>query len=496
MGDPSQYQPVDASGLLAKADIIAAQAQQQHREELQQQLHAGATDAAPQPAAQGALPFPPGFVGALAQFVYQSAPRPVPEVAVVAALGAIAGIAGREWSISGTGLNLYVVLVARSGIGKEAMHSGITKLVRAAAVQCPDIRDVVETSDFASGPALIKGCVLRPCFVNVAGEIGHKFVEMAEEKGGGPMRGYRKVLTDLYAKSGPGGMAGGISYSNQENNVSSVDGVAFSLIGETTPGKFYQSLTPAMMEDGLLSRFCVIEYTGDLAPRNRAHLAEPHPQLVDWFNGIYRQSILLRARNQFMPVQVMPDAQAMFEAFETECDNHTIEAGDDEGQRQLWVRANLKVLRVSGLLAVGDNPHLPVVTAEMVQWAITLIRHGIAAFQRRLGAGEVGEGTDAGRRQKVLELCREFLQLPEEKMPSWLRCGADMQRNGIVPYKYLQQRTQRLTVFEKHPLKHTKALELTLKTATMTGNLMEVKKDKLVELFGFHGQAFRVLDLS
>ena len=486
----------DASGLLAKADRVVAQAHEQQRSELHQHIAAHAADGAQQTVAQSALPFPPGFVGALAQFVYQSAPRPVAEVAVVAALGAMAGIAGREWSISGTGLNLYIVLVARSGIGKEAMHSGITKLIRAAAAQYAEIRDVVETSDFASGPALIKGCVMRPCFVNVAGEIGHKFVEMAEEKGGGPMRGYRKVLTDLYAKSGPGGMAGGISYSNQENNVSSVDGVAFSLIGETTPGKFYQSLTPAMMEDGFLSRFCVIEYTGDLAPRNRAHLSEPHPSLVDWFNGIYRQSILLRTRNQFMPVAVTPEAQAMFDAFETECDNHTIAAGDDEGQRQLWVRANLKVLRVSALLAVGDNPFSPTVTAEQVQWAILLIRHGIATFERRIRTGEVGEGSDGGREQKVMELCREFLTLPADKLPDWLRNGADMQRAGIVPYKYLQRRTQRLSAFEKHPFKHTKALELTLKTAMVAGNLMEVKKDKLVEMFGFHGQAFRVLSLS
>ena len=487
---------IDASGLLAQATQTQQQAQAERRAEFASQLEESRGADGPTPPAPGSLPPPPGFVGALTHFIFLQAPRPVFEVAIVGALGLMAGIAGRDWSISGTGLNIYAVLVARSGIGKEAMHSGIAKVINAAAVECPEVATAVDFSDFASGPALIKAISQNPSFVNVAGEIGHKFLEMAEDKGGSPMRGYRKALTDLYAKSGPGAIAGGISYSNQESNVASVAGAAYSLVGETTPRKFYDSLTQSMMEDGLLSRFCVIEYTGDRPAENRSRLQAPWPELIAHFNLIFRQAILLRARSQFTPVAVANSAQALLDRFSTECDRNIDAAGDDEGMRQLWNRAHLKALRVSGLLAVGDNPFAPHVTDEQAAWAIALVRHGVAAFESRIRAGEVGEGTDGGREQKVLELCREFLIIPADRLPSWLKHGQQMQESGIVPRKYLQQRTQRLAAFEKFKLGHTEALNRAVKTAMTNGALMEVKGDRLVEQFNFHGQAYRVLCLA
>lgn len=124
------------------------------------------------------------------------------------------------------------------------------------------------------------------------------------------------------------------------------------------------------------------------------------------------------------------------------------------------------------------------------------MRHGITAFLKRLNAGEVGEGTDGGREQKVVELCKEFINLPADRLPGWLKNGRAMQEAGIVPRRYLQQRTQRLTAFEKHKLGHTAALNMAIKTAVTNGKLMDVKEDKLVENFSFHGQAYRVLNLG
>lgn len=440
----------------------------------------------------GALPAPPGFVGALAHFIYQQAPRPVPEVAIVGALGLMAGIAGRSWHIPGSGLNLYIVLVARSAIGKEAMHGGIAKIVAAAAAHCPVAGNFVDYSDYVSGPALLKTCLASPCFVNVAGEIGHKFLAMSADKDLS-MRSLRKVLTTLYSKSGPDDVAGGMTYSNQESNVASAKGVAFSLIGETTPGTFYESITEAMMRDGFMSRFCVIEYTGDRPAKNATPIQRPPEPLVDHIVRIITHANAAMATDKFQEVAFSVDARKHLDRFEEECDAAIRAAGDDENQRQLWNRAHLKVLRVAGLLAVGDNYLNLAVTTEQAEWAVLLMRHGIDAFERRIRQGDVGEGTDGGREQKVLDLCREFVLQPAEKLPSYLKDGGALQKVGIVPRKYLQQRTQRLAAFERFKLGHTAALNMAIKTAVTNGNLAEVKKERLVEQFSFHGQAYRIL---
>jgi len=481
-------------------EAVAAQVQQAHedaqREAVREFLKTPAADAAQQPSAQqpsaqGALPPPPGLVGDIARFIYQQAPRPVAEVAIVGALGLMAGIAGRQWYIPKSGLNLYVVLVARSAIGKEAMHTGIGKLILAVARQVPQATNYVDFGDFASGPALLKACAYNQCFVNVAGEIGHKFKSMATTSDPGAAS-LRKMLTTLYSKSGPDSFAGGISYSSQENNVETVQNVAFSLIGETTPSTFYESITDAMMRDGFMSRFCVIEYTGDRPDKNVACVEQPPQSLVERIVPIIQQAELAASTNVYQAVTLSEAAQVLLDRFEDECDNAIRNAGDDENQRAVWNRAHLNALRVAALLAVGEHHLNPVVSAEQAEWAITLMRHGTSAFLNRIRTGEVGEGSDAGREQKVLDLCREFVSLPaDNKMIREYRHGSEMQESGIIPRRYLQQRTARVSAFANHPLKHTAALNMAIKTAISNGKLMEVKKDRLVEMFGFHGQAYR-----
>ena len=219
------------------------------------------------------LAWPPGYTGVLAHYIFDSAPRPVAEVAIVGALGLLAGICGKSWiSYKGFGTNLYIILVARSAIGKEAMHTGIGRLIN-AATDNDSIRagrKFVNFNDFASGPALQKACAVNNSFVNVAGEIGQRLKHMVSQAQRDPnAQSLRRVMTNLYTKSGPGSYAGGISYSDSKDNAASVEGVAYSLIGETTPNTFYELITPEIMADGFVSRFSVVEYEGERPPDNK-----------------------------------------------------------------------------------------------------------------------------------------------------------------------------------------------------------------------------------
>lgn len=482
----------------ANADKVASQAQAQQREELQEQVQAGAADAAPPPTADGALPFPPGFVGEIAKFVYQSAPLPVREVAITAALGLMAGICGKAWHTpTASGLNLYLVLVARSAIGKEALHTGISKIVSACVRAFPQFGNFVDFTEYVSGPALIKACSQNTSFLNVAGEIGHKFLEMSDAKSGSPMRNYRKQLTTLYAKSGPGNIMGGLGYSSTENNIEALQSVAYSLIGETTPGTFYESITDSMLADGFMSRFCIIEYTGDRPNKNQQPLAQPDKRIVDHLCGMAWQADSNIGNGLSLTVSISDSASELLVTFDRECHNAIISAGDDERLRAVWNRAHLNVLRIACILAVGENYMFPVVTGEQAAWSITLMRHSTSSLLKRIGAGEVGEGSDGGREAKVLELCREFLNLPagHKKLAGYKR-GEEMKQAGIVPRRFLQQRTQRLSAFEKHKHGHTAALDMAIKTAMGNGNLIEVKREALVEQYDTFGKAYRVVSLS
>lgn len=437
------------------------------------------------------LPWPPGFAGRIAQFIYHSAPRPVKEVAIVATLGLLAGICGKAWHIPGSGLNLYITLVARSGIGKEAMHTGLGALVRACTVRVPTFFQFVDFGDFASGPALVKACADNQSFVNVSGEWGRKLKRLAQdERDTGPLATLRTKMTDLYQKSGPQSVVGGLRYSNKEDNIASISGVAYSMIGETTPATFYESLTNSMMEDGFLSRFIVVEYNGPRVPSNKAPQLTPDAALEDALTKLAFRAIKLLNDGQSQPLGRTDVAAQMMQDFEDECDKR-INGTEDESNRQMWNRAALKVLRVAGLLAVAENWIAPVIDVHHMNWALDLIRRDIAIMGNRIESGDVGNG-DVSRDKKLVSVLRGYLQ---GGLPRGYKISTQMLENGIVPRAYLQKRTAGITSFNSHRMGHANALNQTIQTAMANGYLMEVEKKALAEQYNYHGKAYRILDL-
>lgn len=442
----------------------------------------------------GSLQWPPGAAGAIAQFIYSSAPRPVPEVAVVAALGWLAGVCGKAWTIPGSGLNVYMILVARSAIGKEAMHSGIGALVARIREGVPSADGFVDFNDFASGPALAKACALKSSFVNVAGEFGHKLKRMAHSESGtgeGPMRQLRTVMTNLYQKSGPSSIVGGITYSSKDNNVASVSGVAFSMIGETTPSTLYESLTEGMMEDGFLSRFTIVEYTGNRPPANPNPVRFPDNALAAHCQALCLQATTLINNHQRCDVRRTLEAAQLMDAFDLECDAN-INASQDESWRQMWNRAHLKMCRIAALLAVADDPMAPTISQAHTEWALMLIRRDIQTMRHKLDEGDIGV-TDASREKKLLAVISDYLTAP---VPDSYGIPGRMVVDGIVPRKYLQVRTRVVSSFNQHRLGATMALDLAIKSLIDSGYIQEMEKAKVMTEYAFAGKSYRVLQLK
>lgn len=448
-----------------------------------------ATHGAAIPESDGGLNWPPGMVGAIAAFIYNSSPRPVKEVAIVAALGLMAGICGKAWHIPQSGLNLYIILVARSAIGKESMHSGISMIMSKLRESVPQAMQFVDFNDFASGQALVKACAANPCFLNISGEWGRKLKRLSNDAASdGPIQGLRTVMTNLYQKSGPTSTVGGLSYSNKESNVASVSGVSYSMIGETTPGTFYEALTESMMEDGFMSRFTIIEYTGERPPMNRNVTTEMDPNLAEALANLCTHSLTLLSRYTHQLVSFSHDAKSMMDAFDLKCDqeiNNTVE----ESWRQMWNRAHLKACRISALLAVADNWLNPVVERHHAEWALHVVLRDIGVMSNRIISGDIGN-TDAAREKKLLRIIGEYLTT---SIPASYSIPKTMQDACIVPRKYLLARTNSVQCFVNSRNGSTIAMDQTLKSLIDAGYLIEASKATILE-HGSHGRCFVVVD--
>lgn len=190
----------------------------------------------------GGLQWPPGFAGDLARFVYVSNYIPVKDIAIAAVLGFLAGVCGRAYRTkTKIDVALYIVLVARSGVGKDGLHEGIDRLLKQAVI--PGAERFVRRDNFASGPALHKALLQSPGFLYLQGEWGRRLKAMADPRNS-PMQDLRTIFTDAYGKSHLQGKA----YSDAQKTLPGVDLPALSFLGETTPDTYLESLTPDMMK--------------------------------------------------------------------------------------------------------------------------------------------------------------------------------------------------------------------------------------------------------
>lgn len=439
------------------------------------------------------LEYPPGFAGEVAKYIYATSPRPVKEVSIIAILGLLAGVCGKAYTVSDSGLNLYMVLVAQSGVGKEAMHSGVSGIIKKMSSSMPSASSFADFSNYASGPALSKAVAANSSFVNVSGEFGRKLVRMANDANSDPvMQQLRTTMTDLYQKSGASSIVGGIGYSDKDKNVASVSGVAYSLIGESTPGTFYDALTDSMMADGFLSRFTIIEYAGKRPKLNENFKHIPMPiemneRLVRLFTSAHNINI-----GSSVPCEVATndEAKAFLKAFDLRCDDE-IDGTQNEGWRQMWNRAHLKVLRLSALLAVADNYAFPTVQIQHATWAHDLVMRDIGIMSSRIESGDVGS-SDSTREHKILSLCKTYLIAPLS--PSY-GVSDQMKKDGIIPRKYFQICTQRISSFSSHKLGQIVAMDMTIRSLVDGGYLLEVSKAEGVQKYAFHGKCYRVLNL-
>lgn len=491
--------PVDVDGLRNKLDEAIAKKEAADRAAaLSQNSEATPHPKAPAPnlnEASKVYSVPPGLVGEIAQYIYAQAPRPVPEIALAGALGLVAGIVGRAYNISGTGLNQYVLLLAPTGTGKEAIASGIDKLMAQVIRTVPAASDFIGPGEIASSQAIIKYMSRGPTsFVSLVGEFGIYLQQMASVNAPPHLTGLRRFLLDAYNKSGEGKVLRPSIYSDKDKNTAAVLAPSFTLLGESTPEKFYEGLHEGLISEGLLPRFTMIEYHGERPALNPGHLsAQPSFELIDRLSTLCAHALMLNSQHKAIHVQTDATARELFQQFDAHCDAN-INTSDREVRRHLWNRAHVKALKLAAIIAVGCNPYDPTITADVASWAINLVVADVRNLLARFDAGEIGIDNDETKQlAKVIVTVKDFVVSPWPDVAKYAGEGmSNLHSNRIVPYSYVQRRLAAVAVFRKDRIGASGAIKRALKTLCERGDLQEVSRATLAKDYGTSAVAYMV----
>lgn len=415
----------------------------------------------------------PGLVGEIAYYLYTISPRPVPEIALASAMGLMAGICGRGWNVSGTGLNQYLMLLAGTGRGKESVHSGISRLMSAVADigpnggHVPAAMEFIGPGDIASGQALVKylGNTSKS-FVTVQGEFDAALKSFTDKHASSAQVKLRQILLSAYSRSGKGMTYQPTIYSEKEKNVAAIQAPAFSLLGEGTPDRFFSLLDQSLVADGLLPRFTVIFYEGDRVALNRASNHPPPLDLVKKLAALCSQSLMLNQSNVVTDVQSDQQATALLDTFGTHIDG-VINAAHNATIEELWNRAHLKALKLAATVAVGVNWLNPVIDGYIAQYAIDIVTYDTRRLVAKFLAGDVGD-SELRQQNDMRRVIKRYFETFPADAAKWSSTPL-MLSAGVIPKRMLQQRLANMGSFKGDRMGATNALNRTIVALTEAG---------------------------
>ena len=445
---------------------------------------------APDSIGQDETAFPKGLLGSVSQFMLDGAPRPEPDIALAGAIAYLSGLIGNAFNINGAGLNQYILYLAPTGIGKEAIAEGVSALNNAVWYCNSSDPFPHSGAELVSASGLIKLMARNPCNLTIVGEFGKKMREMANPRNT-HLHGLGRTILQLYSKSGKNGSFDPLAYSDSEKVTKRIVRPSLTLLGESVPESFYESLDESLIADGLLPRFMVFEVKGNRSYLNKgAKEATVPPALANDLQSLIATCNVIRNQVGAYEVPVEAEAATKFDEFDR-WTTDIINGSQAEVVKQLWNRAHLKALKLAALRAVGENWQNPIVTLAHTMWATNLIVAQTNNLIMRFNNGDVGEevGNEAKQIKEVIRVVRDYAHKDFDSVAAKYGGHFDMHKHGVIPEAYIQRRLITLKAFKPYP---TRSIKQAIKSLLEADDLREMPPSQMLEKYGVKPRAFVV----
>ncbi|TDH35704.1 DUF3987 domain-containing protein [Pseudohoeflea suaedae] len=325
------------------------------------------------------LTFPGGLVEDLIDWIVSSAEQPSRTLALAAVLPLVGALMGARYSTGtrDTRPNIYTVSLAESGFGKEHARSQIKRLFMAD-------QDVLAKY---SGPArIMSASALREVlehhpYVNCQiDEFGGFVRSITDRNAGGHQQAISTDLRDYYSASST--FFEGAAYRGSPPK--RIYNPVLCIHGTSTPDQFWNALSSASAEDGLLPRLILFCVNGDepeavVPSRKIDDVPEDLLLRMSAVAGVNVVAARMGNMPQMPPGKavvkpnVVPwthDALVTFESIKRAVKQQ--EAMHQPEHRPFVRRIIENAIKLALIVAVGEDSYSPVVTEANIEWAAAL----------------------------------------------------------------------------------------------------------------------------
>lgn len=352
----------------------------------------------------------PGFISELMKHTLKTAPYPNKPLAFAGAFAMTAHLAGRKFRDEfNTRPNVYVLSLAASGSGKQHPRSVNVSL----ASQCGFARELGDY--FASGEGLEDAMMMTPSMLFQMDEADALFNTVKMEDSRAEM--LNSMLLRFFSESSSGhvmrkrALARGQSIGDASSCISQPH---LTLLGTAVPQFLYAALSERVMANGLLARCIVLEANSrgqmNECPKDNGFSQE----LKEMVETIRRRGERIDLVNDVIEPEVVPmdeDAKLLRLAMCREADLRysEVEKTNSEAAKSLWARVGEKAQKAALIYAISENPQLPRINKEALEWAKKFIFH--ATMRMLFQAGVYVYESEFDKQAKKIR--RKLLSRPE-----------------------------------------------------------------------------------
>ena len=443
--------------------------------------------------------FPQGLVGEIAQAIYDFAPVPVAEIALTGALAFMSGICGRCYNFNGAGLNMYYLLVASSGTGKEAMKEGIDMIYYEVGkgktgIDCSNFRGPMK---IASEQAIIKhfSDSKSKSLLSIYGEVAKEFEKIKNANKASTGFDFQDILLKFYSMSGHGKVLDESIYSDRKNNAGGIENVSFSFLGQSVPKRFFETLTEDMILNGLIPRFVVVEYSGPCGYLSE-DMKRADPTLVARLQDFISNAIMLNELNDILHVKVEDEAKNYLREIMKYCTDYK-NSTDNEVVKELWNRVHFNIQKLASIIAIGRNAYDPCINMSDVTWAYDFVNKSVRLLTSKVEEGDIGGKADnvsmGQNLHKIMRIVRRWYTEEFTAAEKKTKRYAELKKEGVIPMQYIQQRAA-ASMKDQHTFKGT--VEALVSSGELV-RLSHVDKEKIRAKYNwsrYDAEAFTISD--
>lgn len=362
---------------------------------------------------------PPNWlVSKIGEWICDGAPKPLPCLAIGAALSTISVVIGRQYETPREGsTNLFVLCLAGSGTGKNRPVGAPADLLEAC-----NLFNLLGPSTWTAGSVLENELKDKPNVLVVTDEFADTLTKMTAYNASGAERSKMRVLKELFS-------VGFKLYKTQAMAATSavdIHAPHLSIYAAATPGKFYSALTEDSVEGGFFNRWLTLydepdenaalqqKAEEDLAARMMGDgavesISKPPEAIVAGLRRLHKRRDVaitgdipqsMRANigaYSTDPERVFASREAVeiYQRYMRWCADGVREVAPD--CQTFYARSAEIALRIATILAVADlvDPELEgsriTIDADQMRWACRFVdwstRRTVAEAQTRMNAG-------------------------------------------------------------------------------------------------------------